>query len=86
MGLNTPNRLYLLKPIVSEEDIYKISQLEEVPKEAEAIPPKKKQKLTSNNGTSNNEVPKETLKTKGTSNNEVPSKPLLNLGTLKNGA
>ncbi|MEK5394060.1 replication initiator protein A [Margalitia sp. FSL K6-0131] len=38
MGLTVPNRLYLLKPIVTEEDIYKIDKTEAVPDENEYIP------------------------------------------------
>jgi len=83
MGLNSPNRLYLLKPVVSEKDIYKITKLEEVPdkKKSEPIPPKKKQKSVQNNGTTENEVPANTLDKNGTSKNDVPSNPLINLGT-----
>ncbi|MDF2854326.1 MAG: replication initiator protein [Neobacillus sp.] len=75
MGLNTPNRLYLLKPTVTDADIYKIDKLEEVPDKkdyANPKPPKAKKQESANNGTPNNEVPSQNAPNIGTPNNEVP--------------
>ncbi|RHW55076.1 plasmid replication initiation protein [Lactobacillus bombicola] len=64
MGLNQPNRLYLLHPVVTAEDVYEISNESE--NEPETLEPQ---------GSSKNELPKdkpETLEPQGSSNFELP--------------
>ncbi|MCJ8223724.1 replication initiator protein A [Bacillus paralicheniformis] len=84
MGLNVSNRLYLLKPEVTQEDIYEIDKLEEAPKQIEPSNPNPHAKTNYLNGTTENEVPPETLKNQGTTENEVPLETPKNQGTTEN--
>lgn len=57
MGFNRPNKLYLIYPVVEEEDIYKIDEFENYEYKEENRSQSQSEKGTSKNGAPNNEVP-----------------------------
>ncbi|APT48375.1 replication initiator protein A [Bacillus safensis] len=70
VGLNSTNRLYLLKPEVTKEDIYQIDSLESIPE------PKPNPFL--NNGSPETGLPAKTLDTQGSPETGLPEVQKLN--------